>query len=153
MQRLSPDEGRLVGLYGLVPADLWAGRIVGLFTSLGLHGDWRHVGLNALGVLVFGTPVARRLGESARGALSLLAFFVLCGLLAGLAFAAMNPATQAPVIGASGGAFGLIGAATRLMGRPGSAPAPLFSRPVLLMSAAWIGTNLLLAIPFASPGG
>jgi len=41
--------------------------------------------MNCAFALAFGAPVARFLGTGARGALTFLVFFVLCGVLAGLA--------------------------------------------------------------------
>ncbi len=39
-----------------------------------------------------------------------LLFFLLCGALAGLAHAAMDPASQRPLIGASGAIAGVVSA-------------------------------------------
>ncbi|MER0237141.1 rhomboid family intramembrane serine protease [Fulvimarina sp. MAC8] len=73
-----------------------------------LHGDAMHIGLNSLWLLVFGTPVARRLGSQRFIA------FSLAGSVAGAAlFFLVNPDLLAPVIGASGAVSALMGGASR----------------------------------------
>lgn len=129
--------------FGLRPSDLEAGRFLGLLTYIGVHDSWLHAGSNALGVLAFGAPLTRRLGESLRGLVILLAFFLLCGALSGAAYAMVHPGSSVILIGASGAAFGLIGAATRLM-NPAAALESLRSRRVLAMTAALVGANLIV---------
>jgi hypothetical protein len=72
--------------YGLVPLALSAGRIEGLFTHILLHGSWLHLFLNTTALLAFGAPVARLFGSGAAGALRFSAYFLLCGVMGGLAF-------------------------------------------------------------------
>jgi membrane associated rhomboid family serine protease len=51
----------------------------------------------------------------------------------------------APLVGASGAVFGLIGAATRMLGGQGRV-LPLTDRRVLTSAAAWIGVNVLIGV-------
>ena len=130
--------------FGLIPAALWNGQVHGLITSMGVHGEWMHAGSNAIGALAFGAPLARRLGGDVRATALFLGFFLVCGVISGLGYAALHADSRIPLIGASGAVFGLIGAATRLM-NPWGVLEPLLSRRVLSMTAAWIGVNLLVA--------
>ena len=131
--------------FGLIPADLWQGRVLGLVTYMGVHGSWMHAGSNAIGVLAFGAPLARRLGETPAGMAVLLAFLLICGVISGGGYALMQGDSPVILIGASGAAFGLIGAAARLM-NPHVGLEPLRSRRVLGMATALIGANLVIGV-------
>jgi membrane associated rhomboid family serine protease len=128
---------------------------MGLVTSLFLHGGWAHVLMNAAFCLAFGAPVARLLGTGARGALVLALFYMVCGVLAGLAYVAIHPGSDGPVVGASGAVSGLMGAAARLIdGRRRwgvEVLGPIRSRTVGSLAAAWVVVNLLVAV-FGFPG-
>jgi membrane associated rhomboid family serine protease len=130
---------------GFSPASLTQGRIAPLFASLFLHGSWAHVGVNSAFILAFGTPVSRRCGLDGLGAAAFFGFFVVCGVLANLGYAAVHLGGVAVVVGASGAASGLMAAASRLMTR-GPGLAGFLSPPVLSMAGAWLGINLLLAL-------
>jgi membrane associated rhomboid family serine protease len=143
----------------LTAPDVAAGRWAGLLTSLFAHVNWAHVLMNSLAVLAFGAPVARFFGTNARGALVFALFFLVCGLIAGGgqvaiigALAKIGLATNDyALVGASGAASGLIGAAMRLLegrGRPG----PLFGRMVLLTTGAWILVNVVTGVTGLVPG-
>jgi membrane associated rhomboid family serine protease len=130
---------------GFSAASLAEGRIAPLFVSIFLHGSWPHVLVNSAFILAFGTPVARRFGLDGGGGLAFIGFFLACGLLANLGYAAAHPSSALAVVGASGAASGLMAAASRLMTRePGLAP--FTSSPVLGMAGAWLITNLILAL-------
>lgn len=130
---------------GFSPASLTRGRIAPLFVSIFLHGGWPHVLVNSAFILAFGTPISRRVGVDGVGALAFLGFFLVCGVLANLGYAAVHPASVNVVVGASGAAAGLMAATSRLMTR-GPGLAPFFSQPVLSMAGAWVGINLLLGL-------
>jgi membrane associated rhomboid family serine protease len=137
---------------GFAPRALGQGVWQPLFTSLFLHGGWLHLLGNSAFALAFGTPVARRMGEDAAGGVVFFLFFLLCGVLANLGFAAMDPRDTAPLVGASGAIAGLMGATSRLM-IPGRRLAAFNSPPVIGMAASWLGVNLLIAfLPWAAPG-
>ncbi len=143
----------------LTSEDLNAGRWMGLVSYMFVHQNWAHVIMNSVFILAFGAPVARYLGEDARGVLLFLAFFLLCGALAGLAFGGLelglaavglgDPAWAA--LGASGAASGLMGAAARLIegrGRLGS----MTGRTVVGMTIGWILVNAVLGLTGLTPG-
>lgn len=133
------------------PAALKAGDWTGLFTSLFLHGSWPHVLMNALAAFAFGPPTARLLGTGARGSAVFFAFYLACGLLAGLGYAAVNLNDPHVVVGASGAISGLMGAASRLIqgrGRIG----PLLGATVIGMAVAFAIANALLGLSGLTPG-
>lgn len=64
-----------------------------------------HIGSNMLYLWVFGDNVEDRLGH-----LRYLVFYLLIGLLAGLAQITFSPQSTVPIIGASGAVAGILGA-------------------------------------------
>jgi membrane associated rhomboid family serine protease len=116
-----------------------------LVSYMFLHGDFVHVGVNSLWLLVFGPIVTRRLGPA-----RFLLFFLFCGIIAALVHLAFYWGTPMAVVGASGGVSGLMGAGMRIVyGRMyGSANglAPVFSRPILAFSAVWIVVNIVSGV-------
>ena len=96
-------------------------------------------------------PVARFLGTGARGVSAFLVFYLACGALANLAYAAVHPGEEALLVGASGAVSGLMGAASRLIAGRGRV-GPILSRPVLGMGGAWLAINLLIALVGFAPG-
>jgi len=76
-----------------------------LFTSMFLHGGWLHIGGNMLFLWIFGNNV-----EDSMGRIRFIVFYLLCGLLAGLAQLATDPSSHVPNIGASGAIAGVLGA-------------------------------------------
>ena len=113
---------QVVASFGIVPAKLLAQSSTGgsvalpanfhdlppwltLITYMFFHGDIFHVGTNMLFLWVFGDNV-----EDAMGHLKFLGFYLACGVFAGLAHAAMQPASSVPLIGASGAVAGVIAA-------------------------------------------
>ena len=137
--------------YGFTPAGLEQGRVAPLVTAIFLHGGWPHAIMNALGALAFGAPVSRLMGTRARGAAAFFLFFLLCGVIGNLGFAALHPGGTNPLVGASGGVAGLMGAASRLIDRrPGLSP--FMSPTVIGMAAAWIVVNLVVGVVGFAPG-
>jgi membrane associated rhomboid family serine protease len=127
------------------PADLTQGRWWTLVTALFLHGNWAHAIMNGAFALAFATPVARFFGGRALGLTMFFAFYLLCGVLSSLGYAAVHWGGTGALIGASGAVSGLMGAASRLIaggGRIGR----IFSPAVLGMGAAWIIVNVLVGL-------
>ncbi|NQU61265.1 MAG: rhomboid family intramembrane serine protease [Rhodospirillales bacterium] len=82
-----------------VPANLT------LVTSMFLHGGFMHLAGNMLFLWVLGDNI-----EDALGHKRFIAFYLLSGIAAALAHAAMGPESKIPMIGASGAISGIIGA-------------------------------------------
>lgn len=76
-----------------------------LITYQFLHGSPLHLVGNMLFLWVFGDNI-----EDAMGHFKFLIFYLLCGIAGGVAHAVMTPASQIPLIGASGAVAGVIAA-------------------------------------------
>jgi membrane associated rhomboid family serine protease len=88
------------------PNDYWPiPERVTLLSYMFLHGDILHLASNMLFLWVFGDNV-----EDDMGHLRFLAFYLTCGLIAGLAHSVALPSSRIPLIGASGAVAGVIAA-------------------------------------------
>jgi membrane associated rhomboid family serine protease len=97
---------QLIETYGLVPFHVMRGEnLLTLITSMFLHADIIHLALNMLFLLVSGDAVERELGNS-----RFLAFYLVCGVIAGLFHSYLNSTSAIPAIGASGAIFGVLAA-------------------------------------------
>jgi membrane associated rhomboid family serine protease len=79
--------------------------VLTLFTSMFLHGNLIHLIGNMWFLLIFGRNVECALDHG-----RFLAFFVLCGVVGGLAHVASDPKSVIPCMGASGAISGVLGA-------------------------------------------
>jgi len=102
--------------FGIVPARythpdwaVWLGLPVDdywpFLTSMFLHGGWLHIISNMWTLWIFGDNVEDRMGPW-----RFLAFYLLCGLVAGVTHWATNMDSTVPTIGASGAIAGVLGA-------------------------------------------
>ena len=102
------DDGFIYMLIANVPA-LIINRVGGSFlvglASMFLHGGFLHLFGNMFSLWVFGRRV-----EDACGTWRFLAFYLFAGFASNLAFNLVNAKSFVPVIGASGAAFGVMGA-------------------------------------------
>jgi len=128
-----------------------------------LHGSWVHLGLNMIWFVVFGSPLANRLGV-----LSFILFWVFTAVIAALTHFLLYPHSGVALVGASGAISGLMGAAARY----GFQRAPdiyhsnrsefagpvlpvrvaLQSRTVLVFIGGWFLLNVIIGIMGAFPG-
>ena len=149
----------------LLPGGTW-GLLAAPFTHFFLHANWTHVIMNSLWMLVFGTPVARRIGG-----MRFLALALLSAAGGGLAWLALHWGQEALLVGASGGISGLMGASVRLIYAHGTTLAeglhcdvravrPLTFTQALTLPGprqfilAWIGINIIISfIGFGAGGG
>jgi len=112
---LGPWAGqRIILYYGLVPCGLTGecqilGRAfsdeVTLLTSMFVHAGFFHFAGNMLYLWIFGNNV-----EDSMGRARFAAFYLLSGLGAAVAQTLSNPASQIPMVGASGAVSGVLGA-------------------------------------------
>ena len=102
--------------FGIVPARYshpdWALRVgfpidsyLSLLTSVFLHAGLIHLVGNMWMFWIFGDNVEDRMGR-----LRFLAFYILCGTVAGLVHWLANPHSTVPAVGASGAIAGVLGA-------------------------------------------
>ncbi|MFS8036116.1 rhomboid family intramembrane serine protease [Xanthobacter sp. AM11] len=76
-----------------------------LLTYMFLHGGWLHLIGNMAFLWVFADNV-----EDAMGHVRFLAFYLLCGVVAGAAHIVADPGSEVPLVGASGAVAGVIAA-------------------------------------------
>ena len=98
-----------IDFIALNPANIFAGQYVWTFlTSMFMHGSFFHLFVNMLSLFFIGSLVEKILGQK-----RYLLFYLVSGLIAGLAFvllSLLSPADfNAYAVGASGALFGLIG--------------------------------------------
>jgi membrane associated rhomboid family serine protease len=81
------------------PTPIW----LTLLTSIFMHGGWLHIGGNMLFLFIFGDNI-----EKAYGHIKYLAFYLVCGIIAGLAHVLSQPDSIIPSLGASGAISGVM---------------------------------------------
>jgi len=140
---------QLIQTYGLVPAEVMNGdNLISLVTSMFLHADILHVGINMLVLLMSGDMVERELGN-----FRFLGLYLACGIIAGLFHAYLNAASTIPTIGASGAIFGVLAALAilfpfrwllKLFGFiPIPMPAIIFVFITILTETAYVSSGIL----------
>jgi membrane associated rhomboid family serine protease len=92
----------VASVWGLVPAHA---QLYAFFTSMFMHAGIGHIVGNMYFLYVFGDNVEDRLGSKAY-----LAFYLICGLVAGLVYIIIQHGSTMPVVGASGAISGILGA-------------------------------------------
>jgi membrane associated rhomboid family serine protease len=100
--------GGLSERLALVPAQLIAHPFIEwptIFTSMFLHGNWLHIGMNMLYLWIFGNNIEDTLGRA-----RFLPFYFTCGAAAGIAQVLSDPSSSVPMVGASGAVAGILGA-------------------------------------------
>jgi len=113
--------------WGLIPNHLLtdsSNAWMTIFTSMFLHGGWFHILSNMWVLYIFGDNVEARMGGT-----RYLIFYLLSGVAAGLLQTYIMPASQVPMIGASGAIAGVLGAYLILF--PGARIASLV--PILII--------------------
>lgn len=113
--QLGQDERAVSYEYGMIPAVLfghaqlpsgftgippWAT----IFTSMFMHGGLLHLGGNMLFLWIFGNNI-----EDLLGAARYLLLYLVSGVAAAMAQALPDPASEIPMIGASGAIAGVLG--------------------------------------------
>lgn len=139
------DHARLVVAFGFIPAELLRDAVLPsglagpsvpatMVTYMFLHGGWLHLLGNLLFLWIFADNV-----EDAMGHPRFILFFVLCGIGAALAQAIPAPDSLRPMIGASGGVSGVLGAYLLLHPRAEiSVMVPIFIVVQVVRLPAWI---------------
>ena len=92
--------------YAELPVELAAVSPYGsLVTSMFLHGGWMHLIGNMLYLWIFGNNIEDVMGHG-----KFIVFYFLCGVIAALSHAAVDPVSTIPMVGASGAISGILGA-------------------------------------------
>lgn len=115
LQASMPHPAAPVERFALIPALLTHASLYGpadviwppatLITSQFLHANILHLGGNMLYLFIFGPAVEERLGHA-----RFFLFYLIAGLVSGLAMVFMTPGSMVPIIGASGAIAGALGA-------------------------------------------
>lgn len=156
---------------GVLAAESWAqgwGAAVWTFVTYAfIHGNLNHLFFNAVWLLAFGTPVARRFGT-----LRFIVFFAMTAAAGAAVHLATHFGEMLPMVGASASISGAMAAAMRFVFQRGGPLGLLRSRdaeayrvpaaPLLAMLrdmralvflVVWFGTNILFGIgTIAMPG-
>jgi len=103
LERLAGGDLRLREVAAYLPGAFDAA--LPLVTSQFLHGDPIHLGFNLLFLWIFADNIEGEIGSAA-----FLAFYLLCGVLAGLCHVWFAPDSLLPTVGASGAISGVLGA-------------------------------------------
>ncbi len=149
VRQLLPEQADLEILvqFGLVPLAYTSGNgdllslIAAPITYQFIHGGWMHLGINMLTLAAFGAPVERLLGVK-----RFVAFYLVCGIVAGFVHILVYPDSPDPVVGASGSISGVFGAVLMLMRYVGSLTS------LLPVAAIWIGLNVFFGLFGGAPG-
>lgn len=128
-----------------------------LITSQFIHGGWSHILGNMLFLWIFGDNV-----EDATGHVKYLIFYLVGGVIAGLAQVVANPTATVPAVGASGAIAAVLGAYLVTYPRASVSVVipiiiiPWFTRvPAVLMMGLWFLTQVISvgAVSDAMGGG
>ncbi len=149
---------RFIFRFGMTPAllldDAIGGKNIGIppwatiFTSMFLHGGLMHIAGNMLFLWIFGNNV-----EDSLGHLRFVVFYLLTGVAAALAQAAIDPHSTIPMVGASGAISGVLGA--YLVLHPNARVTMLFwvfvfvrtfEQPAYVVLGLWIAFQVLSAL-------
>ena len=143
---------QLIETYGLVPEEVMRGEnLLSLVTSMFLHANILHLGLNMFFLLLSGDMVERELGN-----FRFLGLYLACGVIAGLFHSYLNSASTIPAIGASGAIFGVLAALAilfpfrwllKLFGFiPIPMPAILFVFITILTETAYVSSGVIESV-------
>ena len=159
-----PGLGEFLTVHGAVPSELtgsvrsgdWLSLpVLAIATSLFLHADWFHLLGNMLYLWIFGNNVEDWMGRP-----TFLAFYVVGGVAAVAGQVAVDPASDAVMIGASGAISAVLGAYLVLF--PGARIQSLvylglfyqlIAVPAVLVLGFWFALNLLDAIGWIGATG
>ncbi|AOR37422.1 rhomboid family intramembrane serine protease [Streptomyces fodineus] len=136
--------------WGVVPAELFARPVREALTpatALFVHGSWVHLLGNMLFLFVFGAMTEERMGR-----VEFTLFYLGCGYLALLGYAAANATSAQSLVGASGAISAVLGAFLYLFprARVTSLLPFLFFLPVRF--PAWVVLPLWAALQWAAAG-
>jgi membrane associated rhomboid family serine protease len=110
-----PGADAFINAFAAIPYDVTRGVVLPppsppipfltIVTSMFVHGGLAHIFFNLLFLIVFGPAI-----EFSCGHLRFAAFYLVCGIAAGLAQIAAAPSSHVPALGASGAIAGVLGA-------------------------------------------
>jgi len=114
---LGPERATAIFRFGFIPSDFFghlgsggdfsaqAVDMGSIVTSMFLHGGLLHLAGNMLYLWIFGNNIEDAMGHS-----RFLLFYLLCGVVAAISMALIDPHSAIPMIGASGAISGVLAA-------------------------------------------
>lgn len=134
--------------WGLSAAALSQGRFETIFLHMFTHGGLWHLVMNLSVLAAIGGVLTARLGPPLLAWLRFLLLFVLSALAGAALFLALHPTGSVPMVGASGGIYGLV--ALLLRTRPDGGPVLAFrSRTIRRSGWALVKENAFLFVLLA----
>ncbi|MBV2355573.1 rhomboid family intramembrane serine protease [Streptomyces sp. J2-1] len=136
--------------WGVVPAELFAGSpraALTPFTALFVHGSWVHLLGNMLFLFVFGPMTEERMGR-----VEYTLFYVGCGYLALVGYAAANLHSGQSLVGASGAIAAVLGAFLPLFPRARVTSLLPFLFFVPVRFPAWVVLPFWVTLQWLSAG-
>ncbi|MEU3842605.1 rhomboid family intramembrane serine protease [Streptomyces sp. NPDC028635] len=136
--------------WGVVPAELLQGSpraVLTPVTALFVHGSWVHLLGNMLFLYVFGAMTEERMGRG-----RFVVFYVGCGCLALLGYAAAHAASEQSLVGASGAISAVLGAFLSLFPRARVTSLLPFLFFVPLRFPAWVVLPFWAALQWLAAG-
>ncbi|MGW2487699.1 rhomboid family intramembrane serine protease [Streptomyces sp. NPDC001606] len=136
--------------WGVVPAELFEGvprAALTPLTALFVHGSWVHLLGNMLFLFVFGAMTEERMGR-----VEYTLFYVGCGYLALLGYAAANAASEQSLVGASGAISAVLGAFLYLFPRARVTSLLPFLLFLPVRFPAWVVLPFWAALQWLSAG-
>ena len=115
-----------------------------LISSMFLHGGWMHLIGNMLYLWIFGNNI-----EDVMGHAKFIVFYGVCGVIAALSHAIIDPESTIPMVGASGAISGVLGAYLLLYPRARVLvfiPIGFFSQMIYVPAAIVLGLWFLLQL-------
>jgi membrane associated rhomboid family serine protease len=115
-----------------------------LFSSMFLHGGWMHLIGNMLYLWIFGNNIEDVMGHG-----KFIVFYLLCGVLAAMSHALIDPTSEIPMVGASGAIAGVLGAYLLLFPRAQVyviIPLGFFSRGMYIPAVFVLGLWFLMQL-------
>ena len=115
-----------------------------LFSSMFLHGGWMHLIGNMLYLWIFGNNI-----EDVMGHVKFIVFYGICGVVAALSHAIIDPQSTIPMVGASGAISGVLGAYLLLFPRARVLvfiPIGFFSQMIHVPAALVLGLWFLMQL-------
>lgn len=159
-------EAVAVFSYGVIPARLFGyaelppsiARVPAwatVLTSMFMHGGFLHLAGNMLYLWIFGNNVEDSMGRG-----RFVVFYLLCGMAAALAQGLADPASEVPMIGASGAIGGVLGAYLVLHPRANVRVLfwffiifRLFNVPALIVLGVWFIGQIASGVMTPTSGG
>ncbi len=141
--------------WAFTPALFTSGdNLIGLVTSMFLHGGLMHLAGNMLFLWIFGDNMEEQFGH-----VGFLAFYLACGIAATLAHWASVPDSAIPLVGASGAIAGVMGGYLLLFPRAKVDILfifiiffRIFSVPAWIMLGFWFGLQLVSGLGSSTEG-